>query len=142
MILIRPLRISDRDEYLVLMDTFRKIQTEVTEEEFEDVFNNIHDMGCILVAEEEDVLVGSVTVIVEHKFIHGLAKYAHIEDVIVLESHRHRGIGTQLVRSVIEWATIQDCYKATLVCAEDIVPFYSQCGFDTRGTCMSYLLRK
>ncbi len=83
------------------------------------------------VACREGRVVGTISLLVEHKFIHGGGRCGHIEDVVVHHDHEGRGIARALVRFAVEEARRLGCYKVILSCYEALVPFYERCGFHT-----------
>jgi glucosamine-phosphate N-acetyltransferase len=92
----------------------------------------------IWVYEENNTLLATGTLVFEHKFIHNICVYAHIEDICVSSSHRKQGLGKRLIRHLINQS--QHCYKINLHCADDLVHFYESCGFEHKGNQMSLLL--
>ena len=70
-----------------------------------DTFNNkikeISDMGLILVCifreKEEILLVGTGTIIIEPKIIHGGKSVGHIEDLVVHPTYRGKGIAQTIL---------------------------------------------
>lgn len=90
----------------------------------------------IIVAKINDKIIGSITILVEPKFIHDLSYVAHIEDVIVDPLFRSHGIGKKLINYAIEVATKYKCYKVILDCCQDNINFYKKNGFDVKETQM------
>jgi glucosamine-phosphate N-acetyltransferase len=80
-------------------------------------------------------VVGTVSLLLEQKFIHGGGRVGHIEDVAVHADYQEQGIGTALVRHATEEARRCGCYKVVLCCSELLVPFYARLGYraHTRG---------
>lgn len=76
-----------------------------------------------------DYMVGTASVHLHRKFSHGGRFAAQIEDVVVTEKHRGKGVGAILVEKCVEWASIYNCYKISLSCAADNVEFYTKLGF-------------
>ena len=74
-------------------------------------------------------VVGSASLLVEEKFIHGGGLSSHIEDVAVHRDFQKQGIGAELVRFLVEEARRLGCYKVILNCREGNVPFYEKTGF-------------
>ncbi len=74
-------------------------------------------------------VVGTATLLIERKFLHKGAYAAHIEDVAVHPDHQRHGIGTALVRFLVEDARKRKCYKIILDCFEHLAPFYERIGF-------------
>jgi len=83
----------------------------------------------IFVAELENEIVGTITLLIEQKFIHRGGKVAHIEDVVVKRGFERRGIGKALVKAAVEEAKKKNCYKVILCCKKRNVPFYNKFGF-------------
>ena len=92
----------------------------------------------IQVAEVDGKVVGSTTLLIEQKFIHGGGKVGHIEDVVVSKEFEGRGIGMKLVTSLLEIAKAKNCYKTILDCKEELNPFYERIGFKQESNQMRY----
>mmetsp|Transcript_8575 Transcript_8575/g.27341 ORF Transcript_8575/g.27341 Transcript_8575/m.27341 type:complete len:199 (-) Transcript_8575:166-762(-) len=73
-------------------------------------------------------LLGVGSIFIEQKYIHGGGKVGHIEDVVVWESERGRGIGRQVVEALMALAKEHGCYKVILDAAEVNKGFYESCG--------------
>ena len=81
----------------------------------------------IFVAIEEDecdgnnqgLLIGTTTLLVEPKFIFGGARFGHIEDVAVRKGYERIGIGSKLVSYATESAEKMWCMKTVLYCSDD-----------------------
>ncbi|BHF67526.1 N-acetyltransferase [Sparganum proliferum] len=85
-------------------------------------------------------IVGCATLLVELKFIHTMSKRGHIEDVVVDEAYRGKGLGKLIIAVLVELGKAEGCYKISLDCNEDKVPFYEQNGFkeSTRFMCVRF----
>lgn len=83
-------------------------------------------------------IVGTATLMIEHKFIHNAGKCGHIEDVVVDSTIRGRGLGKFIILRLIEIARVNGCYKCILDCSRKNVGFYNRCGFDEKEVCMAY----
>jgi glucosamine-phosphate N-acetyltransferase len=81
------------------------------------------------VAVVESRVVGTAALIVEPKFLHGGRSAGHIEDVAVHRDFQSRGIGSALVRHLLEYCRTHQCYKVVLDCQPDLVGYYRQLGF-------------
>jgi glucosamine-phosphate N-acetyltransferase len=77
----------------------------------------------------EGEVVGTASLVVELKFIHGGGRVGHLEDVAVRNSARNRGVGSALVKHVIDDARRLGCYKVILNCFPERVSFYERLGF-------------
>lgn len=84
------------------------------------VIKNKHDL----------VIVGTVTIIKEHKILHNFGKVGHIEDVVVDKRLRGSGLGKKLIE--IAKKECEDCYKIILNCSDDNIDFYKKCGFEKK----------
>ena len=132
---IRPLISSDYiNNYLsILEQDFSISPTTISHSEFTNFINYLHDYHQVFVIEHNTYnntnIVGSVTIFIETKIIHNFGKVAHVEDVIVDNTCRGRGLGKMLVNKCIDYAKIQNCYKIILNCSVENIPFYETCGF-------------
>jgi glucosamine-phosphate N-acetyltransferase len=83
-------------------------------------------------------VIGSITLLVEQKFIHNAGKVGHIEDVVTRKEYNGKGIGSALVQKCIEAAKEEKCYKVILDCSLDNVAFYEKAGFRKHEVSMRY----
>jgi glucosamine-phosphate N-acetyltransferase len=145
-ILINGLEKGDFKNYLDLMNQFRPVETDMTFDKFCEMYDKIFTYAEIYVARDENKIIGSITVIYEQKFIHHGAIYAHIEDVVVDIEYQSTGskkglkIGSQLIDYAKQKSMEKNCYKCTLVCNEDLSPFYRKNQFEEKGVHMTYSL--
>lgn len=95
------------------------------------VYNTIKEKSNlkIFVALIDNKIVGSITTLIEHKFIHNGGKVCHIEDVVTRKGYENLGIGSLLVKHAIDFAILENCYKVILTCSEENVRFYERNGF-------------
>ena len=92
----------------------------------------------IHVAIDDKKIVGSITLLIEQKFIHDGGLVGHIEDVVVRKDYEGKGIGMMLVTSMLERAKEKNCYKTILDCKDDVKQFYERIGFKRESNCMRY----
>ena len=140
-LIYRKLEKKDYKEYLTLMNDFRKTDVNISQ----DYFNEIYDSACyknnkIIVCEFMGKLIGSITVLVEQKFIYNFAKYAHIEDVFIDNDFRHKKIGSELVNEALKYCKEINVFKVSLNCGESLEKFYSINNFEKRQINMSCIL--
>jgi glucosamine-phosphate N-acetyltransferase len=84
----------------------------------------------IFVAVKQDgQLIGSITILIEQKFIHNGGKVGHIEDVVTRKEYVGSGIGKALVLKALDYAKQNKCYKVVLDCSNSNVEFYKKIGF-------------
>lgn len=96
----------------------------------------------IFVCLDGERIVGTAKLLIERKFHHGGAAVGHIEDVVVDEGWRGKGVGSLLVQKLKEEARKPEhnIYKIILDCKDSLVNFYSRNGFKVQGTEMSIYL--
>lgn len=92
----------------------------------------------IFVAIKDTDIVGSITAIIEQKFIHNGGKICHIEDVVTRKGFQNLGIGSLLVKKVLQLARQEKCYKVILNCSEYNSSFYIKLGFYKQDIGMRY----
>jgi len=110
---------------------------DMTTEEAREVFRSRLRNGIrTYVALAGDQIVGTVTLLVERKFIHRGGLVGHIEDVAAHPDYQNRGIASALVRHATEEARRLGCYKVILSCFDRLVPFYERLGFRRHDTGM------
>ena len=63
-----------------------------------------------------------------------------IEEIVVIENYRGRGIGKLIMRELIDNARNENCYKLVLECREEKKFFYEKLGFICSGHSMSLIL--
>ena len=92
----------------------------------------------IMVADVDGQIVGSITLLIEPKFIHQGGLVGHIEDVVVRSELQGKGIGEQLVNAALEYAKNHGCYKTILDCDDNVTPFYEKIGFKRNSNAMRF----
>lgn len=84
----------------------------------------------ILVATIDDAVVGTIDVTVTPNFTRGARPVLIIENVVVDEMHRRRGVGRLLLAAAVEVGRSAGCYKAQLSADDpDAFEFYEANGF-------------
>lgn len=90
------------------------------------------DRGAAFVAEDGDGILGLITVSYNLATRFG-GDYAEIEELIVNERARGKGVGAALVTAAIDAARNRGCADIGLYALEHNVPFYEKLGFAYRG---------
>jgi glucosamine-phosphate N-acetyltransferase len=128
-LLIRILQPNDfANGFLETLSSLAPI--DLTPEEALVIWNKRSAAGIrTIVAEIDGRVVGTASLIVEQKYIHGGGLVGHIEDVAVHKDHSRKGIGAALVDHLTKLACSLGCYKAILNCLDQLVPFYSRSGY-------------
>jgi glucosamine-phosphate N-acetyltransferase len=92
----------------------------------------------VAVKNDNTEIIGSITLLIEQKFIHDGGKAGHIEDVVTRREYEGIGIGSALVSAALAFAREKNCYKVILNCSEKNVPFYEKIGFRRNEISMRY----
>jgi glucosamine-phosphate N-acetyltransferase len=92
----------------------------------------------VAVKDDDGQIIGSITLLIERKFIHDGGKVGHIEDVTVNKNYEGKGVGSALVRKAMDFAKENNCYKVILVCSEKNIQFYKGIGFKEHEISMRY----
>jgi ribosomal protein S18 acetylase RimI-like enzyme len=87
----------------------------------------------ILVACIDDALVGTLDLSLMANLTHAGRPWADIENVVIDERHRRRGIASALMDVAVELAQAAGCYKLQLISGvhrQDAHALYERYGFD------------
>lgn len=140
---VRPLNAKDFfNGYLDLLSQLTTVG-DMSYMEFRDQLNKINKANTckIFVIEHTDQLmqklVGTATLLLEDKFIHNCGKVGHIEDVVIDEQYRGKGLAKKLINHLTEYARIERCYKVILDCSDENVVVYEKCGYIRKGNQMA-----
>lgn len=138
MIIIEKLKIEDIEELLELYKKLAPFENLVEEsiEIYKQMFKD--DQYLILTAKDEGKVIGSVLGICCKSIATGGRPFLVIEDVIVDENVRGKGIGSKLIGSIEEFGKRNNCAYGILVSSgfrKDAHKFYESLGFteDVRG---------
>jgi glucosamine-phosphate N-acetyltransferase len=91
--------------------------------------NSLHK---IFVAEDDSNgnVVGTITLLIEPKFINNGMQVGYIEDESVRKGYEGLGIGSKLVTYATSYAiSLEGCRKVLLYCSEITKPFYEKLGY-------------
>ncbi|CEF68877.1 Glucosamine 6-phosphate N-acetyltransferase [Strongyloides ratti] len=135
---LRPLHIDDYNKgYLELLGQLTTTG-DVTETEWIKRFNSMKSTSdgvpqSYYIAVIEDLttkkIVGSVTLVIEFKFIHHAGCRGRIEDVVTDKNYRGRRISHILNRTLVSLAKELGVYKLSLECKDSLIGFYGNFGF-------------
>ena len=120
------------------------ITPELNNDVFINILNNINKNSLIYIAYIYDInnlefnIIGSGTILIEHKFIHGGMNVGHIEDIVVHTSYRKMGISQTILDKLKEFAKNNNCYKIILDCKESVTNVYKKNNFEINNLQMSY----
>jgi glucosamine-phosphate N-acetyltransferase len=130
-----------KKQYLFLLSLLTIVEP-LTNEEFVNNIKEISNIGdiiiCYIIDEYQNKnIVGTGTIIIEPKLIRGGKPVGHIEDIVVLDTHRSLGISTSILNKLSNIAIERGCYKTILDCKETLTRVYEKAGFDKRGIQMT-----
>lgn len=113
--MIREAEAKDRDQlftlYKMLVPKSKKMN--VLEEQIERIKDD--PMNFLLVYEIEGEILGTVTLNICLQALHAFRPYGVIENIIVHEDHRSKGIGQQLLQVVEEYCRSLECHRIMLL---------------------------
>ena len=139
-IIVRKLSKTDlNNRFLEVFDSERHANFDLAHEIFEKISSSPNHI--IFIAIVNDEIVGSVTLLIEPKFIRNGGIVGHIEDVEVKKEYYKKGIGKYLMKNVLEYADKIGCYKTILDCSNEVMPFYKSIGFSHQDYLGSNVMR-
>lgn len=130
----RLLSDNDYTEYMELVNEFRPC--DISLEEFTLILSKTKTNSDVWVAThpENSQIIGTGTIIYEHKFINNGGIVAHIEDIIIGKNYQNMGAGSSLVDFLKKEAKGKKCYKVILNCEEKYEKFYKKNGFSKHNS--------
>lgn len=132
---VQHLTLQDKDAFLQLLRGLTDVP-QLHDATFLQIMQRRNMMGCSTYVAKigQGTIVGTASVITQHKFSRGGAILAQLEDVIVSEKARGHGVGKALMEHVKEKARKMGCYKVAVGAADaNAAAFYRKCGFHTQG---------
>jgi len=126
----RPLSNQDYEKgFTELLSQLTKIGT-VSKKNFIERFNGMKKNGDYYVVVVEDLstnkLIATGMLEIEQKFIHSCALRGRVEEVIVDQEYRGRKLGKLILGVVTSLSEKLGCYKTTLECKTENLPFYEK----------------
>ena len=131
-------RLAQKEDYNQLLGLLQQLNPEDSEATAVEyaVFEEIIESRYLdlIVAENDGHLLGSCYVNLIPNMTRGGRSYAVIENVITDLAHRNRGIGKALMKTALDLALKENCYKIMLMSGrkdEAVHAFYKKCGFNS-----------
>ncbi|CDW54675.1 glucosamine 6 phosphate [Trichuris trichiura] len=108
------------------------------------LIQNRTDTYYIVVVEDttKKLIVATCSLVLEHKFIHSCGARGRLEDLVVLRDYRSRQLGKLLLESLRQLAKHLRCYKVSLECKDELVPYYEQFGFQKEEGNSNFLVQR
>lgn len=132
---ITDLQLPYMHEYLEVLKELSP--TNITRSEYQDAYNYIMNQHKrVILAIDDNMVIGTASLLIEYKLIHGFSKVGHIEDVVVKRGYRNVGVGSKLIKHLTNIATDAQCYKIILNCDTKNIEFYGKQGFKQKEVTM------
>ena len=145
-LVIREAIENDSKSLIKLYSQLNKDDPTIPEQEFSVKLNSIlaNDALFIFVYENEaGDLIGTCYLNVIDNLTRNLSPYGVIENVVIDEAYRNRGIGQEIIRYALNNAWELGCYKTMLLTGskkKSTLHFYERCGFQV-GKKTAFLAR-
>jgi len=123
---IRTINTNDFNKNYIQLINQLSNSTAITKNQFIKYIEALSDNHQIYVLEKNNIIIGSITIIIEPKLIHQLKNVCHIEDLIIDKNYRGQGLSKELLMYAKNIAKINNCYKIILNCNESLEKFYSK----------------
>ena len=88
----------------------------------------------VIVSRETDIIVGSGGVFLERKFLRGLGRVGHIEDIAVAPEMQGKKLGLRMIQALTQISEDVGCYKTILNCNENNIRASSAVGVLGKGS--------
>lgn len=134
-LIFRTIRADERDQLLALLRHLNPDDAPPPEQPvLDDIWAQLltNPALYVFVAEVDDQLVASCTLILVPNLTRGGRPYAFIENVVTHSAYRQQGIGTRLLRHALDFCWERHCYKVMLLTGrhdEAVHRFYENAGF-------------
>lgn len=135
---IRKAKESDLPKILKLLKQLHPDDKEIEIKESIKFLKQIKNNSnyFLLVAESDNKIVGTAYLVIIPNLTRSCRPWAQIENIIVDEKYRRKGIGIKLIKYAMNLAKKSDCYKFFLtsnIKREDAHKFYKSVGFYKHG---------
>ena len=139
MLIVRPAQPSDLDAVFSLASAFATSFT-VERSAFESSFAGLlQSLDAFLSVASDDGRVVGYLLGFDHYTFYANGRVAWVEEIMVVEEMRRRGVGRQLMESCEQWATRRQS-KLIAVATRRAAPFYRGLGYDESATYFRRLL--
>ncbi len=132
------IRLAQRADFEGVMRLYRQLHPDdpgIVDGRDRTTFERIVDDPALhlLVLEDDHQIVATTYLNVVPNLSRSAAPYAVVENVVVDEALRGRGVGKRIMAATLQLAWDVDCYKAMLMTGSErpsTLGFYRACGFD------------
>jgi len=132
-----------KSKYINLLSMLTSV-SDLNDNQFHQLLSKINQNSLIWIACINEVtssefdIIASGTLLIEQKFIRGGMNVGHIEDIVVHNNNRKKGISQVILDKLKEFAKNNNCYKIILDCKESVSHVYIKNKFEINGLQMSY----
>lgn len=131
---VRPIQVNDLPQAMDLLAEFQLPEVRaMTENDIRGIYSKISSSGGVVIgAFQKDRLVGTCTLNICANLSWSGRPYGIIENIIVTENERNRGIGRNMLLVASRMAVSKNCYKVALMTqqrSEAMQAFYKSAGF-------------
>ncbi|XP_078035463.1 glucosamine 6-phosphate N-acetyltransferase isoform X2 [Augochlora pura] len=139
--ILERLSLSQIEGFLIrpLKSGFLELLAQLTEvghigrEQFLKRFHTMKNTGSYYIIVIEDLssgkIVANASLVAELKFIHNCGVRGFLQDVVVDNNYRGKHFGKLIVKIVLQLARYLRCYKLSLECRDNLIPFYESLDF-------------
>mmetsp|Transcript_29284 Transcript_29284/g.52428 ORF Transcript_29284/g.52428 Transcript_29284/m.52428 type:complete len:164 (-) Transcript_29284:484-975(-) len=144
-LLLRRLQPEDyANGYCALISGLTEVG-DLTEEKFLEAYAYIsahpdHYYDVVAVDRATGQLAGNGRLLIEQKFYRGCALKGYVEDIVVCQTHRQQGLGSLIIKTLLDIAKLRGCYRLGLHCKPELMGFYERLGFQGGSSHMSIYL--
>ncbi|OLY83007.1 Glucosamine 6-phosphate N-acetyltransferase [Smittium mucronatum] len=135
-LVIRPLSSTDFNSGFLDCLSGLTVVGDVTEEMYVKRFELMKRTLCkhVVVVYDNTCnrVVATGAVFVEPKFTRECGLLGHIEDVSVHPHYQGKKLGALMIEQLKDLCEVLDCYKISLNCNTNNIPFYEKCGFSKK----------
>ena len=137
-IVFRPIERNDLDEVFSLLQQMTEIDlTDRDKDLCWELFSKGSSESTVGVYQNQIIAYGSI--VLEYTIRGGIS--GHLEDIVVDSKFRHRKVGIELIKRLVEIGEQKGCYRLTLFCKESLTNFYSKNGFEVNNVVMKKFLK-
>jgi len=132
--IIKQVSFQNINGVLDLIDEFdRKQSNRPNDDKISEIYTSLtQNSGCVLGAYLNNQIIGTCTINICQNFSWSGKSFAIIENVIVTESQRNKGVGKALLNFAKNYAIEHKCYKIILMTGSKkskTLKFYESAGF-------------
>jgi glucosamine-phosphate N-acetyltransferase len=120
---IRPLSSTDYDRGHLSVLSVLTETPDVGADSWESQFQDLRDTTAtyyivVVVSRDTDRIVASGGVFIERKFLRGLGRVGHIEDIAVSREMQGKKLGLRIIQALTHISEGVGCYKTILNCSD------------------------